>query len=78
MMVEDQIRTLTGDGIARNTSRSSLTIRGFRERHFRAHPSAAPLKLRARRRSRSPVSDFRAHPSAAPLKLSGSGGPDGE
>lgn len=32
------------DGIARSVGCSSLTIKDFRERHFRAHLSAAPLK----------------------------------
>src|SRR5579885_3270129 len=92
-MVENQTRTLTGDGIARNTSRSYLTIRGLHRQpfprssergpieeylapfilctvpsNFRAHLSAAPLKIPRVPLPRVCRRDFRAHLSAAPLK----------
>ncbi len=37
--------------------------------HFRAHLSAAPLKIRSRFAAASAGRDFRAHLSAAPLKI---------
>src|SRR5579885_2945223 len=43
-MVENQTRTLTGDGIARNTSRSYLTIRGLHRQPFPRSSERGPIE----------------------------------
>src|SRR5579885_3242357 len=68
-MVENQTRTLTGDGIARNTSRSYLTIRGLHRQPFPRSSERGPIEDKSRPSTRCQSSHFRAHLSAAPLKI---------
>src|SRR5579885_2636221 len=68
-MVENQTRTLTGDGIARNTSRSYLTIRGLHRQPFPRSSERGPIEATPNQDGiRRAARYFRAHLSAAPLK----------
>src|SRR5579885_596610 len=68
-MVENQTRTLTGDGIARNTSRSYLTIRGLHRQPFPRSSERGPIEDFNEKAGSLRFCDyFRAHLSAAPLK----------
>ncbi|HEX7448302.1 MAG TPA: hypothetical protein VF306_12190, partial [Pirellulales bacterium] len=56
------------DGIARILASGSLAIQNLRERTFRSHMAAAPLKPEILELPEGVADAFRSHMAAAPLK----------